>query len=416
MRVMEKLSPEISIKISLHDKEEVIYVSDGIESLTGIPSQDFVNGKADFFSLIVPEDRNRVLSEIEDSASGDKAVTRLTDFRLKDIHDRLHHINTRAVTDDDSIELVMYDVTEYYDKISEHNDLLGRYEQLMLTLKEAVWDWELESNYVYYSDRWYTMLGYESGELPNSFDSWKDSVHPRDLERAMEALEKHIRGETGLYECTYRMKTKGGSWIWVSDRGVRQVDSEGRARRLIGSHRDITGEKEMREHLEKMIITDEMTGLYNRRHYDAQIRDEILRAERYGTSLSIIMIDIDLFKQINDTYGHRSGDMALKELACAVKGKIRNTDSAFRTGGEEFIVIAPQTDEKSAMKAAERLRTAVSEIVVPTGYGSFSFTISLGITTHVKGDTYGSLNERADIALYKSKDTGRNRSSLCRAE
>jgi diguanylate cyclase (GGDEF)-like protein len=181
---------------------------------------------------------------------------------------------------------------------------------------------------------------------------------------------------------------------------------------MIGSHRDITSEKEIRENLEKMIITDEMTGLFNRRYYDSQINDEMLRAERYNSELSILMIDIDLFKQINDTYGHRAGDFTLKELSKVIKNKIRNTDSAYRTGGEEFMVIAPATNIENAKKAAERLRLAASEIKVDTKYGSFSITISLGITTFLKGDTYASFNERADIALYKSKDSGRNRTSV----
>ena len=260
------------------------------------------------------------------------------------------------------------------------------------------------------------MLDYDIDEISGTFSDWEKNVHPDDLGNALDAIDNHLKDRTPIYENVYRLRKKDGTYIWVQDRGIKQVDEHGEAIRMIGSHRDITGEKENRENrenLEKMIITDELTNLFNRRHYDYQIKDEMLRAERYNGELSILMIEIDLFKQVNDTYGHRAGDIALKELAVVIKKKIRNTDSAFRTGGEEFVVIAPETNEENALKAAERLRKAVSSITIETKYGSFSFTISLGVTTFQKGDNYCTINERADIALYKSKDAGRNRSSVC---
>ncbi|MBB6481590.1 sensor domain-containing diguanylate cyclase [Spirochaeta isovalerica] len=391
---------DIYLKLSLHDRKSILLMGE-------TPFFEPENKKK-LTSFIHPDDRKAFSDELEAALDKAEPFFRLSDFKLRDRKGDTKHVSIRGRLGDGYCELFFNDVSAYYRKMESHNDLINRYEQLLLTLKEAVWEWDLTDDSVVYSDRWYEMLALSANEIEDTFEFWKKLVHPDDLEKTIKALNDHISGKTDIYECTYRMKRSDGTWIWVRDRGKKQLDNHGSARRMIGSHRDITGEKSVRENLEKMIITDELTSLFNRRHYDARIRDEILRAERYGSKLSILMIDIDLFKQINDTYGHRAGDIALKELAKTIKGKIRNTDSAYRTGGEEFVVIAPLTDENSAMKAAERLRKAVSEIRVDTGFGSFSFTISLGITTHTKGDTYSSLNERADVALYLSKESGRN--------
>lgn len=363
----------------------------------------------DLYNFPVEEDRKNLRMEMEEGIRVGISPFALSDFRIQTDTGAFCFIKPSVRIKEDILEIRLTDVTEYYEQISGHNQLINRYKQLMLTLNEAVWDWNIGEGTIYYSDRWYTMLGYLPGEIEPTFDLWKESLHPEDLDRAVRALDEHISGKTDLYECLYRLRRKDGTWIWVNDRGIRQTGSDGRVRGMIGSHRDVTGEKDIREHLEKMIITDELTGLFNRRHYDAQISDEMLRARRYGSRLSILMIDIDLFKQINDTYGHRSGDIALQTLAGVIKSRIRNTDSAYRLGGEEFMVIAPETDEEQVLIAAERLRKAVSDIVIETEYGSFSFTISLGVTTFNREDTYHTLNERADIALYKSKDAGRNR-------
>ncbi|MBN2657676.1 MAG: sensor domain-containing diguanylate cyclase [Spirochaetales bacterium] len=400
----DSIFSDISVKISLHDRKTVISLN---ESCLFEPEN-----RDELTSYFHPDDLKDFEREFNDSLDRAEPLFQMSDCRLRDKRGNTKHVRIRGVLNEGYASLFFTDVSEYYEKFRDSSNLINRYEQLLLTLKEAVWDWNLTDDTVFYSDRWFEMLGLTGEESGGTFDFWKSLVHPDDLESALEALEDHISGKKDIYEAIYRMKRKDGSWIWIRDRGKSQLDNHGAVKRMIGSHRDITNEKTVRENLEKMIITDEMTGLYNRRHFDTQIRDEILRAERYGSRLSIIMIDIDLFKQINDTYGHSAGDTALKELARTIKGKIRNTDSAFRTGGEEFVVIAPLTDESSAMKASERLRKAVSEICVDTGYGSFTFTISLGVTTFVKGDTYSSLYERSDVALYLSKESGRNCSTL----
>lgn len=403
MNNKQNIFPDIHIQVAQQDCDKVLSMKTALSL-----SYDGVSLSGLFFT----EDRKSFSQELNLNISNASSPFKMANYRIEDDSGNLKSFSITGLIHDNVIDLYMIDVTAYYEEISQHKIMLNRYEQLMRTLKEGVWDWDPSDNKVYYSDHWYELLGYNREEIEPNLESWKQRVHPDDLEKTMKALEEHIQGKTDIYEAFYRMKKKNGDWIWIRDRGIRQLDSCGVVVRLIGSHRDITEEKTVRENLEKMIITDELTSLYNRRHYDKRLDDELLRAERYGSKLSILMIDIDLFKEINDTYGHSAGDAALKELAQTIKNKIRNTDSAYRVGGEEFVVIAPLTDEDSAVRAAERLREAVSSLQINTGYGTFSFTISLGVATFVQGDTHASLNERVDVALYKSKESGRNRVTL----
>lgn len=406
------MEPFITITTDPGNPFDIKDVSENIEELTGYHYSLFLEKKVDFFSLICVDDLIVFENQLNDTVNNNLTGSGIDDFRIISINNDLKYLKTHIYRVEDLLYLQLLDVTEYYERLKENSELISRYKNLMITLDAAVWDWNIQTGKVYYSARWYEMLGYAGDELSGTLDDWKESVHPDDLDEAMEAINRHLSGKVPIYECTYRLKKKSGDYIWVRDRGIRQIDDEGEVKRMIGSHSDITAGKEIRENLEKMIITDDLTGLFNRRHYDIQLKDEMMRAERYGSRLSIIMIDIDLFKQINDTYGHQAGDKALQELARVIKKKIRNTDSAYRIGGEEFMIIAPQTNEENAVKAAERLRNAVIESRIETKYGSFSFTISLGVTTFTKGDTYCSFNERADIALYRSKDSGRNRTSI----
>ncbi len=403
----------VTISTDIKNPQKLKTVSDNIEDLTGYEPRFFLKNKIDFFSLICADDLIQFERQLKEALKSGTDGIRLDDFRIIDINNELKYLRIYIYRDDNFLIMNLTDVTEYCHRIKTNDDIINRYKNLMITLDEAIWDWNVKTGNVYYSRRWSEMLGYKEDEIKGTLDEWKDSVHPEDLNMAMDSIEKHFRNETDIYSCLYRMKKKDGSFLWISDRGIKQLDDHGETVRMIGSHKDITAEKETRENLEKMIITDELTGLYNRRHYDSQLGDEMLRAERYRSDLSILMLDIDLFKQINDTYGHLAGDLALQEMARVINGKIRNTDSAYRTGGEEFIVIAPLTNNDNAMKAAERLRAAVSQLEIVTDYGTFSFTISLGVTTFKKGDDYSAINERADIALYKSKETGRNCSSNC---
>lgn len=170
--------------------------------------------------------------------------------------------------------------------------------------------------------------------------------------------------------------------------------------------RDVTEEVRLNKELEKLSTSDALTGLYNRRFLDKRLQAELRRSQRYGSELSIILFDVDHFKKFNDEHGHSQGDRVLQSLGKTLKDALRDLDLPCRYGGEEFLVILPETGLEGAHKIAERLRT----IVENTEVDGLSVTISLGVASCNKGklDDGAKFTEIADQALYEAKRNGRN--------
>jgi diguanylate cyclase (GGDEF)-like protein len=169
---------------------------------------------------------------------------------------------------------------------------------------------------------------------------------------------------------------------------------------------------EANERLRELARTDELTGVNNRRGLQGALAREMDRARRYSTALSIMMVDIDRFKSVNDSLGHTVGDRVLCGVADALQEQLRQVDIIGRVGGEEFVVVMPETPLNEAMRVAERLRAAVAAMQVRTGRGNHvSVTISAGVAMLDQNhfETPDHLLERADRALYHAKESGRNR-------
>jgi two-component system cell cycle response regulator len=168
----------------------------------------------------------------------------------------------------------------------------------------------------------------------------------------------------------------------------------------------------MLEKLRKLSITDGLTQLYNSRHFYSQLKGEIERFNRYGYKLSLLLLDIDNFKDFNDTYGHLEGDKVLVRLGRIIKSCLRKMDTAYRYGGEEFTIILPGTHGEEASTVAERLRTAVAAEDFSDGKDSdIKITISIGVTQYRQEEDIASFVQRADQAMYQSKQSGRNKVS-----
>ena len=162
--------------------------------------------------------------------------------------------------------------------------------------------------------------------------------------------------------------------------------------------------------LEQLAHTDVLTGLANRRQFIATAEGELSRHDRYGDAASLIMFDLDHFKQINDRYGHEGGDAVLRAIGTGLAGLVRRVDLLARIGGEEFAVLLPQQNFDVAIVTAERLRASVEAMVVENSVGAaIRFTASFGVAQHVRGESLEALMNRADVALYEAKATGRNR-------
>jgi len=174
--------------------------------------------------------------------------------------------------------------------------------------------------------------------------------------------------------------------------------------------RDVSDRRRMEEELRRMAATDPLTGLPNRREFMSALGSEWERARRYGHPSSLLMVDIDHFKKVNDLHGHAAGDEALRQLAECMRGELRTTDLPARLGGEEFAVLLPMTDALAAIEIAERLRQRVVATIISWEDKSFSISISVGVACVDSGSSSSdACLARADAALYRAKQTGRNK-------
>jgi two-component system cell cycle response regulator len=165
--------------------------------------------------------------------------------------------------------------------------------------------------------------------------------------------------------------------------------------------------------LQQLAITDNLTQLYNSRHFFSQLKIEIDRANRYGHSLALLLLDIDFFKNYNDTFGHLEGDKVLSAVGQMINTCLRTMDTAYRYGGEEFTVILPYTDGQEATTVADRILYALEFITFsPCSNQTVQVTLSIGVTEYSPGEELSDFLNRSDRAMYTSKENGRNRVSF----
>ena len=256
------------------------------------------------------------------------------------------------------------------------------------------------------SDR---LLGYEASEMADGEEQWASRVHPDDLEDTRR-LRQHAWQERTRYDLEYRFLHQDGSYRWLRDRGIYLAREEGQDGELTGLIEDVTQRRELEQELARQTRTDAITGALTRRHFLAEAEQELARALRYSHPLSILMVDIDHFGEVNNTHGHDAGDRTLQHLVELFWENLRHVDHVGRMGGEEFAVLLPETGRARALEIAERLRSAVERSVVQLASGVLlRVTVSVGVASYKgDGDLY-SLMRRGDFALYEAKRSGRNR-------
>ncbi|NQU40580.1 MAG: diguanylate cyclase [Lentisphaerae bacterium] len=189
---------------------------------------------------------------------------------------------------------------------------------------------------------------------------------------------------------------------------VRMGELAMRIERAMGTRRMRMAQDILVGKLEHMAVTDELTGLANRRRMTERLADEVARADRYDRPLALLVMDIDHFKEINDRFGHAAGDQALKALAELLRADVRTTDHAYRYGGEEFVILLPELQFPESMAVAERLRKDVENCRLIDDPQQ-RITVSIGMAQYIKGESPTKFLERADKAMYEAKQAGRNR-------
>ena len=318
-------------------------------------------------------------------------------------------------------------------------------ESILDIIREGVWDWNAVTGHVWRSPGWYRMLGYEVDSLKEDVLTWENIIHSDDYDRVMAHFEAYIKGDTDHYRIEYRCRCNNGTYLWIEDIGkVIERTAEGKVKRMIGAHLNIDDVKRAKQKLERQNALlredkatlenlvkartveldalnetlhkkleyishianhDRLTSVYNRYMFEELVRKEISRARRYERPLSFVMTDVDYFKKINDTYGHKTGDAVLAGIAGTLKHSVRASDYVARWGGEEFVIILPDTTKAQACVLAETLRKTIEQIVFEKG---ITLTCSFGVTALREGDSVNSVFNRIDSALYRAKESERN--------
>lgn len=305
-------------------------------------------------------------------------------------------------------------------------------------LSDGIWDWDANTGYVYRNPGWYTMLGYQSHSLANTVLTWENVIHPEDYPRVMAHFEAYITQRVEQYRIEYRCRCQDGSYLWIEDRGqIMARNSDGSVARMVGAHRNIEKSKrlltglEQRNHsLEALVAErtselswvnqqlqrhldqnrelaerDALTGIANRYCLGKTLQLECERARRFFQPLSLIAMDLDDFKPINDRYGHARGDAALLQVVACIRERLRTTDLLARWGGDEFAVVLPHTTLSDAVQVALAIRDCVQNL---EPMGECRLSMSYGVVEWEAGEGQHELLDRADRALYRAKAAGKN--------
>lgn len=298
-------------------------------------------------------------------------------------------------------------------RVSHQEALKGRPPEVWTALHDTadgVWDWEVPSGRLYFSPQLKQMLGYGPDEMEPVLATWKDNVHPEDATYVLHGLDEHLAGRRHRFEAVYRLRNRNGHYLWVHDRGkVCERDREGHPTRVIGMVHDITDLKNRELEYQQHAWADALTGLTNRRRGEELAEQQLRLMDRLGKPLGLCLIDLDDFKRINDLHGHLVGDDVLRGIADELRKAVRETDILYRWGGEEFVLICPDTIGDDLLNLAEKLRQRLAAMAWSGALADRTITASFGLAGFPEhGRTLPELVARADTALYSAKDAGRD--------
>jgi diguanylate cyclase (GGDEF)-like protein/PAS domain S-box-containing protein len=265
---------------------------------------------------------------------------------------------------------------------------------------DGLWDWNLQTDRIYLSERWKQILGFGPKQLGDRPAEWLERVHPADRERLQSALERHLAGTARHFECSHRLLHERGEFLWVLARGLAVPGADGRPYRMAGSLTDLS----------ERGVHDELTGLPNRRLFAERLRlAEARRSRRPELGYAVLLIDLDRFKRFNEGLSFALGDRLLAEVSERLERSARSVDAVARAGGDEFLLLVEDLSRPAhAVRAAERIQGALQEAFVLDGREVFA-TASVGIAWCGEGTHAQDPIRDAGIALHRAKLAGGNR-------
>ncbi|EXF93990.1 diguanylate cyclase [Pseudomonas fluorescens HK44] len=311
------------------------------------------------------------------------------------------------------LKAVFFDMTLAIDTYSaaQHKaleDSEARFARALRGASDGIWDWHVDQDRLYVSERWASMLGLSRDSIGESSASWFGRVHPDDLPDFRQAIDAHLQGQTSFVHHEYRIRQNHGSYLWVLVRGVAEATTPGQLR-MAGSQSDISARKDAEQRLKHAARHDPLTGLANRMRLDEQMQKTFMKLRKGGAHEALLFIDLDRFKLINDSLGHNVGDRVLVEVAQRLRDSLRPGDQLFRFGGDEFIVLLHElTCDRDAERVSQRILDNLHQPLHMDGR-TLVVSASIGIAPlHDNGKALDVL-QAADLALYRAKSAGKAR-------
>jgi diguanylate cyclase (GGDEF)-like protein/PAS domain S-box-containing protein len=279
---------------------------------------------------------------------------------------------------------------------------------------DGVWDWHVQAGAEFFSDRYLRLYGFAPGDVEATPEAFDARTHPDDLAQMAKDREDHFTGRTPLYRNEHRVLARDGSWKWILSRGmVIERDAHGKPLRMVGTHTDITDRKRQEALVWQQARVDTLTGLPNRRSLRERIERALAQRAMRGEELAVMFVDLDHFKEVNDSLGHDVGDALLVQVAARLQDCMPPGGVVARMGGDEFTVLLATADagpevERVGHAVLETLSEAF-EVAGERVYVSASIGVSLAPRDGLEIEA---LFKHADLALYEAKGAGRNRMAL----
>lgn len=362
----------------------------------------------EFVSLVHPDDTTATLAAVDELNHGREIINFRNRYRRKD--GLYRWIEWRSIPVGNRIFAAALDIT---DSVAAEEELRQSRLSLELALWGAdlgTWDWNIATGEFRVNARWTEMLGYRHDEIEPRIAGWEKLIHPDDLPFVSESLQRHIAGDSQQYENEHRMRNSQGEWIWILTRGrVTERDANGAPIRACGTHLDINSRKKLEFELEHLAHYDRLTGLTNRVLFFDRLNQTITQDRRNQRTFALLYVDLDGFKEINDTWGHARGDELLQAVSERIRDCIRESDTAARIGGDEFTIILRNiiTRDDAGRVAGKMLRELSRPFDIENGCCTIGASIGIALFPD-HGETSTELLRNADAAMYKIKHAGKN--------
>jgi diguanylate cyclase (GGDEF)-like protein/PAS domain S-box-containing protein len=286
-----------------------------------------------------------------------------------------------------------------------------RYALAVRAANDGLWDWNLKKSQIYFSPRWKHMLGFSDQEISDNPNEWFNRVHPDDITQLRTNIAAHLKGLSAHFECEYRIQHSNGSYRWMLSRGMAVLGDDKTAQRMAGSQTDITLRKQAEIKLLHDAFHDSLTELPNRSLFIDRLRHVIERNKRdFSRIYAVLFLDLDRFKDVNDSLGHLTGDQLLVATAHLLQSILRPMDTVARLGGDEFVILLEEIkDVSDVTRVADRIQKKLMAATLLPNHTIF-MSASMGIVLSTTGyDRPEDILRDADTAMYQAKENGRCR-------